>query len=158
MADDFLTKFMCAKFERRQKTVRLPELKEFFPKDQHPDFIVQGLTGPELAKTLEAPRKYKDVAGLIDGILSDVSKDKIDAIKESLGITGKVPDEIAKRLEQLVLGSVEPKFTQDAAVKFCEKFPIEFWILTNSIAELTGRGHEPGKSKPSGTTTKSEQH
>lgn len=157
MSDDFLTKFMGTKYERRQKTVRLPELKGFFPEGQHPDFIVQGLTGPELAKCLDAAKRYKDIAGLIEGILSNVSKEKIDAIKESLGITAKVPDEIAKRLEQLILGSVEPKFTQEAATKFCEYYPVEFYTLTNTIVELTGRGHEPGKSKPSGTMKKSEQ-
>lgn len=154
---DFITTFMGTKFERRQKTVRLPELKGFFPDGRHPDFIVQGLNGPEMAKSLEAARKYKDISGLIDGILSNNSKEKIEAIKESLGITAKVPEEITKRIEQLVMGSVDPKFTQEAAVKFCENYPVEFYTLTNAIVELTGRGHEPGKLKPSGMMKKSGQ-
>lgn len=154
---NFISNLLGAKLVRRTETILLPDLKGFFPEGQEPSFTVQGLTGEELARTMDAAKKYLKLDALIDAIASPNAKEKVEAIKESLGITAKVPEEIAKRLEQLVLGSVNPKFTPEAALKFCECFPIEFYQLTTAIIRLTGRGHEPGKSEPSGTTKKSEQ-
>jgi hypothetical protein len=66
-----------------------------------------------------------------------------------------VPDDVAKRIEHLVLGSVDPVCTPDLAVRLCETYPVEFYQLTTKILELTGKGQEPGKSKRSGKTAMS---
>ena len=94
---------------------------------------------------------------MLEALLSKNSNDKIEAMRKSLGISADVPEEIARRLEMLTIGSVEPKLTLDIAVKLSETFPIEFYQLTTKISELTGKGHVPGKPKPSGETTRSEQ-
>ena len=68
-----------------------------------------------------------------------------------------MPDEIARRVEQLKIGSVSPKFDQMQAVKFFEVFPVEAYMVTNTINRLTGKGKLPGESKPSGSKKASGQ-
>ena len=87
--------------------------------------------------------------------MSPDAKDKTEAVKGLMGVN-ETPADIAKRLEWLVLASVDPPCTLDLAVRLCETFPIEFYQLTNKIYELTGRGQVPGKQPPSGEIPKSE--
>ena len=150
-------KFMNVNFTPRTKEVPVPDLKEWFDKDETPIFKVRGLTGNELARVHEAVDKHKNISGILDGILSTKSKDKIEAIRAAIGIDADVPSEIAKRLEMLTIGSVDPEISLEVAVKISETFPIEFYQLTTAISELTGQGHISGKPKPSGVTNASKQ-
>lgn len=150
-------KFMNTNFTPRTKDVKVPDMKDFFDKDSEPVFRVRGLTGNELARVHEAVHKHRDVAGLISGLLSGQSQEKIDSIRTALGVTDDVPAEIARRLEMISIASVDPKITLEVAVKFCEIYPIEFYSVTGTISELTGEGQIPGKPKPSGETKASKQ-
>ena len=152
-----VSKFQSASFVAREEDVEVKDLHDFFPEGEKPIIRVRGLHGEELARVHEALGKTKNLTKLVDGLLSSYSQDKLEAIKESLGFTTNTPAEIARRLEMLVLGSVEPVFTMDMAVKFCRVWPIEFYQVTNVISRLTGQGMLPGKSNPSGKTPKSEQ-
>ena len=152
-----LKKFQGATFTPREELVEVKDLHEFFPKGEKPFIKVRGLEGQELAQVHEALSKNKNISKLVDGLLSTQSTEMLAAVQEAIGITDKTPNEIAKRLEMLVIGSVEPKFTMDMAVKFCRVWPIEFYDVTNVISRLTGQGMLPGKSKPSGTTPKSKR-
>jgi hypothetical protein len=96
--------------------------------------------------------KNRNITGILEGLVSPDQKEKISALKSALGLSEKTPDDIARRIQLLVLGGVEPKFDQESAVRFCRVFPVEFFQLTNRITELTGQGHVPGKAKPSGET------
>lgn len=150
-------KFMKTNFTPRTKDVPVPDMKDFFDPESKPIFRVRGLSGPELARVHEAVDKHKDVAGLIDGLLSGISEEKINSIRKALGITDDTPSEIAKRLEMITIASVDPEIPLDVAVKIAEVYPISFYHITNTITELTNLGHEPGKPKPSGETTESKQ-
>lgn len=149
-------KFSRASFSPRTARVRVPALAPFFDEGDEPYLEVRSLTGAELAQTHDAVRRNKDLTELVSGLLSSDSGEKVIAIREAMGIGDKVPDEIAKRLEMLVLGSVDPKLDREAALKLCEHYAIEFYLVTNKITELTGEGAILGESKGSGASNASE--
>ena len=148
-----INRFMNQKFSPRTEDVPVPDLKAFFDKKEKTVITVRGLTGEELARVNEHVEKYRAVGKLIENFVSGKDAEKISAIKESMGITDKVPEDFAKRLQMLVTGSVSPQFVQDQAVKLARVFPIEFYSLTNTIIRLTGQGSLPGESVPSTAKT-----
>lgn len=150
-------KFMSTNFTPRTKEVKVPDLADFFDPNTEPVFRVRGLTGQELARVHEAVDKHRNIAGLISGLFSSQSQEKIDSIRAALGVTEDVPAEIARRLEMLSIACVDPKISLEAAVRLCETFPIEFYDITSTISELTGKGQLPGKPLPSGKTQVSKQ-
>lgn len=145
-------KFMKSNFTPRTKDVKVPDMKDFFDDGSEPVFRVRGLTGQELARVHEAVDKHRNVAGLIEGLLSGQTQEKIDSIRSALGVTDDVPAEIARRLEMLSIASIDPKISLEAAVRLCEVYPIEFYSITTAVSELTGKGQIVGKPKPSGET------
>jgi len=150
-------KFMKEKFQHRTQDIPVPDMALFFEDGEAPVWKVRGITGQELGKSNEAVDKYKSMAALVEGLTAESGKDKADAIMGMLGLGSDVPADVAKRIEMLIYGSVEPKCTQDLAVKICETYPIEFYQLTNAILRLTGQGQMVGKQKPSGEIAASEQ-
>jgi hypothetical protein len=150
-------KFQKTEYVPRTRAVPLPDLQDFFGKAEEPVWIVRNLTGHELGMVNEASAKNRDIAAVLDGIVSVIAKDKVDAIKASLGLNDSVPNDIARRLEMLTLASVDPAIDHDVAVKLCENFPAEFFALTNAITELTGQGADVKKKpEPSIVTPASE--
>lgn len=147
-----VNKFQNAQFIERVDYVEVKALKDFFGPKEKMLFKVRNLSGEELGRVNQAIQRHKNTAAILDGLLSNVDKEKIEAIKASLGSTDKTPDDIARRIEMLSLGCVDPKLDMQACVKLCKFFPIEFYDLTNTITRLTGLGSELGKPKPSGKT------
>lgn len=125
------------------------------PNWKPPVWKIRGLTGVEVARSNEAMDRNKNIAAILKGLIAVNAQEKIDAIKKLIGIDEKVPNDIAKRIELLTLGSIEPVVDTQMAVKICKVYPIEFYQITNEILTLTGRGHIPGKPKASGETLKS---
>ena len=147
--------FLKEKFKHRTATVPVPDLAQFFGEGFPAEWKVRGLTGQEVGRTQEAPTRIKNAQALLDSIVSGDASDKAEAIKGILGWSSDTPDDVAKRIEILSIGSVDPSCTQELAVRLCETFPIEFYQITNKINELTGLGQVPGKQKPSGKTQES---
>ncbi len=143
-------KLVNGQFVPREDILILPDLRVFFSEGEEPKFTVRGLTGHEFGRVQEAIERNKGLSEILDGLTSAIQKEKIEALKASIGLSEKTPNEIVKRIQLLILGSVNPKFEQEGAVRLCKYFPIEFYQLTNKITELTGQGHVPGKQKPSG--------
>ena len=149
-------KFLKSKFVHRIEEVPVPDLQMFFPEGEEAIWKVRGLTGQELGRVKEAPERQQKMSGILEGLMSSVSKDVVDGIKAALGTgTAESPADIAIRIEQLVIASVEPECTVDLAVKMCEVAAVTFFHLTNKITILTGQGQLPGGSKPSGGTVAS---
>jgi hypothetical protein len=148
--------FIKTKFKKRTHPVPVPDLQAFFPEGEAV-WTVRGLTGQEMGRADMASENQKSIVALISGLTSDSSKEKAQAVKDALGIGGNTPAAILKRIEHLIIGSVEPECTRDMAVKLCECYPVEFLTLTNKILELTGQGQIPGKLPPSGATQESAQ-
>ena len=146
--------FIAARYEPRVAEVPVPELKPFFD-GGNPVWKVKGLTGQELGRANDAADRNKKISSVVEGVLSDNPKKIAKAVK--MVIDPDTPHDVAKRLEHLILGSVDPVCDLELALRVCERFPIEFYSITNKILELTGLGQLPGKHKPSGKTQKSEQ-
>ncbi len=130
----------------------MPELKPFFDGD-NPVWKVRGLTGQELGRANDAADRNKKIASVVEGITARSHKKIAKAVRQT--IDPDTPQDVAKRLEHLILGSLDPECDLELALKICERFPVEFYAITNKILELTGLGHMPGKPKPSGKTQKS---
>jgi len=145
-----LKKFRNAKFEARFEDVPVPDLKEFFGEGaEAPAWRVRGLTGHELGKVNEAAERNRNVSAILEALLSNSADDKAEAVKKLVGLDDAVPHDIARRLEMLSLGSVDPEMDLELAVKLCTHFPIEFFALTNAITKLTGQGAEIKKKQNS---------
>jgi len=143
-------KFLKSKLEPRTDEVEVTALSAWFDKDEKPLWKVRGLSGEEMTKATEAATKQKNLMAVVDALSSNVRKDKVDALKDLLGTNDSTPVELAKRMEQLVYGSIEPEADLQLAVKLAEHFPVEFMLITNKIIELTGLGSvDVGKSVPS---------
>lgn len=148
-------KFLQTQFIPREENVPVPDMKDFFPEGAKPEWKVRGLTGIEVAYANEAAERNENIAEWLQGILSKNTQEKIDAVKELVGVGEKIPGEVAKCVEYLIVGSLCPIVDIEMALKICKVFPIEFKQIAMRIIKLTGQGHVPGKPKPSGEIQKS---
>lgn len=147
------TRFNATPATLRTADYEIKALAGFFEEDQPPIFRVRQLTGEELAACQEAAKVNRDTAELITGLMADDPKEKVEAVLTAMGRSQtKVPDEHAKRLEMLVLGSVEPKLDRSTVINLATRFPVDFMILTNMISGLSGQGAILGESSGSGAT------
>jgi hypothetical protein len=149
--------FQKAKFTPRTEDVSVPDLKEWFGPKDSPVWKVRGLEGSELGYVNETAARNRNITAILEGIVSPEDPEKIQGIRDLLGMAGNTPEDVARRLEMLVLGSVDPNCDMDLAVKMCRVFPIEFFQLTNKITQLTGQGQIPGKKKSYGPAPQSEE-
>ena len=147
--------FKSARYEPRVGEVPVPELKPFFDNGDKPVWKIKGLTGQELGRANDAADRNKKISSVVEGVLSDNPKKIAKAVKQV--IDPDTPQDIAKRLEHMITGSINPECDLELALKICERFPIEFFAITNEILKLTGLGQLPGKPTPSGKTQKSGQ-
>ena len=138
-------------FVERTAEVDVPDLKDFFPEGEKPVWKIRGMVANELSICYEALKinNARDVS-MQASAGPEASKEKIKALREQLGIDIDMPLDIAFRRKELEFASVLPKVSEEMAVKFSNKFPIEFYQITTKIFELTGLGQTPGKLKPSG--------
>jgi hypothetical protein len=148
--------FMKTKFLFREESVKVPDLKDFFPVGEEPLWKVRGLEGVELGRVREANKRNSRVAAAVSGLLAGNEQETIDGIKQLFGLTGDVPEDTAIRMDMLCVASIDPKVEMDLAVKLCACFPIEFSLLTDRIMLLTGQGKVPGERRGSGKTKVSE--
>ncbi len=144
-----LMQFQGATITPRQATVPVPDLAAFFAPGADPVFTVRGLTGEEIARSNDLTLRQARIAAHINALASTAAVDQTDALKSLLGYGDDVPDDLAKRLDHLVYGCVEPPLDRPTAVKLFASFPIVAYTLTNKILELTGLGPDLGKAPPS---------
>ncbi|MFH0995797.1 MAG: hypothetical protein V1844_09915 [Pseudomonadota bacterium] len=141
--------FDKAKFEPRTADVPVPGMQEWF--DGPPIWKVRGLSGNELGKCNElAERNRKTIVDIAKALIQNSSAETSAAIQDLVGLSDDVPQDVARRIEYLMAGSVDPDCTLERAVLLNTAFPVEFRIVTEKIFELTGLGHTPGKPTPSG--------
>lgn len=145
--------FLKAKFEPRTEVLTIPALRGFFDAGEEPKFVVRGLDVYEFAAVKEAKLKSKNVDNLINILANEPAQ--IEALREAVGVVSNdVPGELASRLEALKLGLVEPEMDQQMVVVFAKRFPIDFWVISQKVLELTGMGMEIKKLPPSGESVK----
>lgn len=139
--------FERAEFRPRTATLDLPALAPFFGDGEKPQWTVRGLTAAEFARAQDAEKRNSSIDMLIGALAATQSKSEaVNEARKALGLAaGNTPGEVAKRLELLVAGSVEPVVTMDTAVRFAERFAVDFYVVTNKIVELTGQGYDLAK-------------
>lgn len=145
-------RFQQATLAPRQETVWTRELASFFAPGVDPVFTVRGLTGEELARANDIQARQQRLAAHIDALSVTGGGDAREALRSLLGYGDDVPEELAKRLDYLVYGCVEPAMDRPTAVKLFAAYPIIGYTLTNKILNLTGLGADVGKAPPSTPT------
>lgn len=137
--------FMKAKFTTRTEKVRVVDLACFFGEEDQPLWEVRGLTGKELGKANETAAKNDTISAIVSGLGSVIPSEIEGTLKELF--SKDTPQDVAKRIELLQMGSVNPVCPLDLALRLCKNFPAEFYQLTNKIIELTGKGSQQAKKK-----------
>lgn len=135
-------RFESTEFVARTKRVAVPALADFFDGDDC-QWEVRGLSSNELHKAISAGNTNKSIEKILEALTE--SGDQVTALRKAIGLERGTPGEVAKRLEMLTAGSVDPVITLSQGVKLAESFPIEFMTLTNAITKLTGMGFEHAK-------------
>lgn len=131
-------RFAAAQLEPRRKRVTVEALAAWF--DGAPVWEVRGLSADELHRAIEAAKTRGSVEAIVRAIAA--GGDQAEAVRKAIGLTAGSSAEIVKRLEMLVMASMEPQIDHATAAKLAETFPIEFLTLTNTITELTGQGFD----------------
>ncbi len=140
-----LQKFQDAKFKENVEEIEVKALAPFFPEGEKPIIKVHALTGVTLAKVKEAIQLNRDIGALIEGLVSNNTTEKVDAIKETMGISENSPDDLVRRIAILQYGCIEPEMSQEVCVKLADVYPEQFYFLTNKILILTGEGKSLGE-------------
>ncbi|MCK9324588.1 MAG: hypothetical protein M0P69_03745 [Bacteroidales bacterium] len=137
--------FLKAKFQARTTPVAVPDLGAFFGEGEKPEWIVRGLTGKELGRANETAAKNDTISAIVSGLGSVIPSEIEGTLKELF--SKDTPQDVAKRIELLQMGSVDPVCSLDLALRLCKNFPAEFYMITNKIIELTGKGSQAAKKK-----------
>lgn len=150
-----LDKFLSAALVPREAEVEVPELLgTLFTEGERAVWVVRGVTAPELARANQAGDRTDAMRSLVTALAGEGNK--ADEIRKAMGLSDtEVPNDVSRRIELIVAGSVSPKLgpeLRDVAVKLGETFPAVFYRLSRKIEELTGQGAELGKRKRSGET------
>ena len=140
--------FAAQVFEHRTEAVPVPGLATWF--DGEAVWTVRGLTAHELARATEAADKRSNAAAVLEALVGGSKAEKVRELREAMALTDATPAEVSKRLEMLTTASVDPAIDHSTAVQIAERFPVEFYQLTNKITQLTGQGQVPGKPAASG--------
>jgi len=150
--------FLAAKLETRTEDVRVPELAAWFGEGEEPIWRVRGLVANELVKSESAKQRLSRETALLDALASGKYSSIVEGFRSLVGRNDEEVDpEVARRLELLCFGSVQPECSMELSVRMGEHFPVSFLLLTNTILKLTGQGSDaPKKRKSSGDDQTSE--
>lgn len=143
-------KFSSAKLAPRTQDVPVPDLAAWFGDDK-PVWTVRGLTGNEVAKARQASESRRRESAFAAALANGSKSELIAEVQAAIGRGDDVEPDLARRLEMLTLGSVEPACTLDVAVRLAEHFPTTFYQLTDRILQLTGLGSDVQKKQKRST-------
>jgi hypothetical protein len=146
--------FSAAKLEQRTQDVPVPDLAAWF-KDGDPVWRIRALSGNEVSKTRQAGEARKREAALAAALSRGSQAEVIAEVQHAIGRGDEVEPDLARRLEMLTLGSVEPTCPLEIAVRLAEHYPTVFYHLTDRILTLTGLGSDVQK-KPKRSTASQE--
>jgi len=143
-----LKAFRKAEFKQREMEITLEALAAAGFGDGK--LNLRGLTAHELAEAEESADKSKMLMGVAEK-LAGASKDKLEGLMDGLGLSGDVPQTLARKLCHVQVGVMEPEMDLGDVSKLAETFPIEFGQIASHIYTLTGKGQVAQvKRKPSG--------
>lgn len=138
--------------EQRSTLDGLPEAEKqkFLIEEVGTVWKVRGLTDDELEKSVDDARGNRARLADVFAQVLDLNSSDVDEIKEKLGADEPVNARTALRAEHVYRGSVNPIPIQ-VAYKLGRAYPIEFRLIADKIAELSGLGAvDEKKQNPSG--------
>ena len=145
--------FNKAKFKRRTEEVEVDALSAFFKsknkteqEDIKPVFVVQGLTHHEISEAKDSLKGSDNLKTMLEAMAGSKPALK-EAVTDLIEAKVNLSQDTQLKIKHLVLGCVEPKVDETAAVKIAECFPVEFITIANKIMELTGLGQEQAAKK-----------
>ena len=147
-------RFQHAVFTPRTANVPVPDLRAWFPPDE-PIWTVRGLSGEEIARANEAGSRTEKLRAALEALIQAGAGQR-EAFATLLGTSDDVPEDLVKRYEHLIAGSVNPTIDREIAIKLFAHYPVVAFQLSNKILELTGMGADPGKAPGSGPIPVSE--
>ncbi len=139
----------------RTAELRFAELAPFCEPGDEPVFIVRALTGHEIARANEASDRLERTRAAVEAMVS-AGTVRADAFGDLLLSGDAVPEDLAKRIEHAMLGTVAPVLDREAVLRLLAEYPMVIWALTRKIWELTGLGADAGKALGSGAIPASE--
>jgi len=148
-------RFSAAPLAPRTAEIAVPDLRPWFGPDENPVWTVRGLTGDDIARANEAADRTAKIRAAIEAMMQAGAARK-EAFAAILGAGDDVPDDLVKRYEHLITGSVNPHCDRELAIKLFATFPVVAFQLSNKILELTGLGADAGKAPGSGPIPESE--
>ena len=155
-----MKEFMKVKFEPRIKNVPVKSngMAGFFADGEKKEFQVRSLTGEEMAVCNEAQTKNKNMNVLIAAIAGGLSLDKVKDVRLGLGLSEEInlTEDLARRIELLRIGCVDPELDTEASVKIFRVAAVDGYELSNQILQLSQQGMIPGGPKASGKKQTSE--
>lgn len=149
--------YLNTQLEPRTADIDVPALAAYFAEGDEPKWRVRGLSANEMARSKDAQDKQRNGAALITALQGGNKTEKVRELQSALGYSDDTHADIARRMELLAAGSVDPECPLELAVRLAEKHPVTFYKLTNSILDLSAMGAEEAEKKPvpSGQTQKS---
>lgn len=140
-----LEKFRNTQFKRRTETVPVPALSQLFDEGEKVEFIVQNLTGEEVAIARERVKQNTALVEIVDKLVSSKAGQQIEGIKDALGMGDNTPDDLVYRHAVAEFGIQSPSMNQSDCVRLAQNFPAVFYDLTSKIFTLTGLGNQSGE-------------
>lgn len=143
--------------ELRSAEIEVPELRPLFDdlaEGENPKFKIRQLDGPELAEVREAAQRNAEARRLrTQAEEAGWSDERMAAIQRLIGGTDEeVPDEHARFLAVVRLGTVEPELDEEQTVQLARFYPVQFHKIGQRIMGLSGLGATEKKSKTSGNS------
>ena len=148
-------KFQKTKFIHRTKQVLVPDLVHFFDEGDQALWEVRGLEFNEISVCNNQVGSQDAIKALLQALGNKQADadETTQAIQSALQINTEDPtDETKRRVQHLIIGSVNPQIDYDIANKLAASFPIVFKQLTDEILTLSGQGQDMEKPMPSGKT------
>jgi hypothetical protein len=108
-------------------------------------FKVRKLNDVELAQINDAVQRNRSREKIAEALLSPDMDEFVEGLKERLQIGDAVPDTVARQIEMLRLGVVEPKMELEDCIRFSAAWPVDAVLLCARINNLTGLGSSLGK-------------
>jgi hypothetical protein len=155
-----IRKLKTTSFKDRTEEIKVEQLKEFFPQDEKPVWIIRAISGEEMYFVRTAVEKSRNIEEVISQLVSGTGKQKAEAALKAMGLDeSDQPEDFIRRLHILRYGSVDPDLKNDVeGLEVCKKVadahPTVFDNLTNRIMAITGLG-KLGESSASGSKKKS---
>lgn len=149
--------FGRADWRPRQKTIPAPAALVPFFGDDPAEFVVRGLTGPELARMREEGDRVELMTELGNKFAGGGADEIAEAVTARYGFDPEAtPATMYKNVYAVEHGLVSPSLSRRDVLAINQHHPGLFLQLANVVTQLSAEGSEPGKPVDSGGTGGSE--